>query len=109
MHTEQDCKALQNDVNMLQQWCIDNKMKSNINKFHALTVTTTNNLQLQLLMNELSFSKFLYSLDKIIDYTCEECDLEILVNPKFNFEDHRQAIITKAYQFLGLTKRSCFL
>ena len=25
-----------------------------------------------------------------------------------NFEDHRQAIITKAYQFLGLTKRSCY-
>ena len=107
MHTEQDCKALQNDVNMLQQWCIDNKMKFNINKCHALTVTATN--YLQLLMNELPFSKFFYSLnDKIIDYTCEERDLGILVNPKFNFEDHRQAIITKAYQFLGLTKRSCF-
>ena len=56
-----------------------------------------------------SFSKFFYSLnDKIIDYTCEERDLGIVVNPKFNFEGHRQAIITKAYQFLGLTKRSCF-
>ena len=109
IHTEQDCKALQNDVNMLQQWCIDNKMKFNINKCHALTVTTTNYLQVQLLLNELPFSKFFYSLnDKIIDYTCEERDLGILVNPKFNFEDHRQAIITKAYQFLGLTKRSCF-
>ena len=56
-------------------------------------------------MNELPFSKFFYSLnDKIIDYTCQERDLGILVNPKFNFEHHRQAIITKAYQFLGLTK-----
>ena len=54
MHTEQDCKALQNDVNMLQQWCIDNKMKFNINKCHALTVTATN--YLKLLMNELPFS-----------------------------------------------------
>ena len=107
MHTEQDCKALKNDVNMLQQWCIDNKMKFNINKCHALTITATN--YLQLLMNELPFSKFFYSLnDKIIDYTCEECDLRILVNPKFNFENDRQAIITKVYQFLGLTKRSCF-
>ena len=82
-------------------------MKFNINKCHALTVTATN--YLKLLMNELPFSKFFYSLNhKIIDYTCQERDLGILVNPKFNFEDHRQAIITKAYQFLGLTKRSCF-
>ena len=82
-------------------------MKFNINKCHALTVTVTN--YLKLLMNELPFSKFSYSLnDKIIDYTCEERDLGILVNPKFIFEDYRQAIMTKAYQFLGLTKRSCF-
>ena len=34
-------------------------------------------------MNELPFSKFFYSLNgKIIDYTCEERDLGILVNPK---------------------------
>ena len=82
-------------------------MKFNINKFHALTITATN--YLQLLMNELPFSKFFYSLnDKTIDYNCEERDLGILMNPEFNFEEHRQAIITKAYQFLGLTKRSCF-
>ena len=37
IHTEQDCKALQDDINMLQQWCTDNKMKFNINKCHTLT------------------------------------------------------------------------
>ena len=31
INTEQDCKALQIDVDMLQQWCINNKMKFNIN------------------------------------------------------------------------------
>ena len=31
INTEQDCKSLQNDVNMLQQWCTNNKMKFNIN------------------------------------------------------------------------------
>ena len=67
-------------------------MKFNINKCHALTVTETN----YLLISELPFSKFFYTLnDKIIDYTCEERDLGILMNPKFNFDDHRQAIITK--------------
>ena len=92
INTEQDCKALQNDVNMLQQWCINNKMKFNINKCYALTVTETN----YLLISKLPFSKFFYTLnDKIIDYTCEERDLGILMNPKFNFDDHRQAIITK--------------
>ena len=62
-------------------------MKFNINKCHALTVTETNCL----LIDELPFSKFFYILnDKIIDYTCEERNLGILMNPKFNFEDHTQ-------------------
>ena len=43
----------------------------------------------------------------------QERNLSILMNPKFNFEDHCQARITKAintkaYQFLGLTKRRCY-
>ena len=58
--------------------------------------------------DELPFSTFFYSLDdRIIDYAYQERDLGVLINSTFNFADHHQAIITKAYQFLGLTKRSC--
>ena len=102
--SENDCKTLQTDINRLQNWCTDNKMSFNIEKCHALTIKATD----YLLIDELPFSKIFYFLDdKIIDYSLQERDLGIIMNAKLNFEDHHQAIITKAYQFLGLTKRSC--
>ena len=53
-------------------------------------------------------SKFFYTLgDKIIDYVSQERDLGVITNSKLNFEDHHKAIISKAYQYFGLTKRSC--
>ena len=102
--SENDCKILQTDVNGLQDWCTDNKMSFNIEKCHALTVKATD----YLLTDELPFSKIYYFLDdKIIDYSLQQRDLGIIMNAKLNFQDHHQAIITKAYQLLGLTKRSC--
>ena len=102
--SENDCKTLQTDENGLQDWCTDNKMSFNIEKCHALTVKATD----YLLTDELPFSKIFYFLDdKIIDYSLQQRDLGIIMNAKLNFQDHHQAIITKAYQLLGLTKRSC--
>ena len=102
--SEKYCKTLQTDINRLQDWCTDNKMSFNIEKCHALRVKATNSL----LIDELPFSKIFYFLDdKIIDYSLQERDLGIIMNRKLSFEDHHQAIVTKAYQFLGLTKRSC--
>ena len=102
--SEHDCEILQTDVNKLQDWCTNNKMNFNNEKCHALAVKATD----YLLTDELPFSTFFYSLDdNIIDYSYQERDLGVLINSKFNFIDHHQAIITKAYQFLGLTKRSC--
>ena len=102
--SENDCKTLQTDVNGLQDWCTENKMNFNIEKCHALTVKATD----YLLTDELPFSKIFYFLDdKIIDYSLQQRDLRIIMNAKLNFQDHHQAIITKAYQLLGLTKRSC--
>ena len=105
--SENDCKTLQTDINRLQDWCTDNKVSFNIEKCHALTVKATKATN-SLLTDELPFSKIFYFLDdKIIDYSLQERDLGIIMNGKLNFEDHHQAIITKAYQFLGLTKHSC--
>ena len=102
--SEHDCEILQTDVNKLQGWCTNNKMNFNNEKCHALAVKATD----YLLTDELPFSTFFYSLDdNIIDYSYQERDLGVLMNSKFSFIDHHQAIITKAYQFLGLTKRSC--
>ena len=104
IQSEHDCEILQTDVNKLQVWCANKKMNYNTQKCHALAVKATE----YLLTDELPFSSFFYSLDdRIIDYSYQERDLGVLINSKFNFADHHQAFITKAYQFLGLTKRSC--
>ena len=106
--SEKNCKTLHTDINRLQDWCTDNKMSINIEKCHALTVKATKATN-SLLIDELPFSKIFYFLDdKIIDYSLQERDLGIIMNGKLSFEDHHQAIISKAYQFLGLTKRSCY-
>ena len=104
IHSNHDCEILQTDVNKLQDWCANNKMNFNTEKCHVLAVKVTE----YLLTDELPLSTFFYSLDdRIIDYSYQERDLGVLINSKFNFADHHQAIIIKAYQFLGLTKRSC--
>ena len=102
--SERDCEKLQLDIYRLHDWCVQNKMKFNADKCKALTITATDYLW----TDELPLSKFFYTLgDKIIDYVSQERDLGIIINSKLNFEDHHKAIISKAYQYLGLTKRSC--
>ena len=83
--SENNCQTLQTDVNRLQDWCTDNKMSFNIEKYHALTVKATD----YLLTDELPFSKTFYFLDdKIIDYSLQQRDLGIIMNAKLNFQDH---------------------
>ena len=58
------------------------KRSFNINECHALSVKATD----YLLTDELPFSKIFYTLeDKIIDYSIQERDLGVIMNPKFNF------------------------
>ena len=102
--SERDCEKLQLDIDRLHDWCVQNKMKFNEDKCKALTITATDYLW----TDELPLSKFFYTLgDKIIDYISQERDLGVIINSKLNFEDHHKAIISKAYQYLGLIKRSC--
>ena len=90
--SERDCEKLQLDIYRLHDWCVQNK----------ITVTD------YLWTDELPLSKFFYTLgDKIIDYVSQERDLGVIINSKLNFEDHHKEIISKAYQYLGLTKHSC--
>ena len=102
--SEVDCDSLQKDINVLNNWCIDNKMKLNPEKCKALTIITNDISWIE----ELPLTKFYYTLgDNIIDYSMNERDLGVNFNVKMNFEEHQISLINKAYQLFGITKRSC--
>ena len=45
--------------------------------------------------------------DNILDYTDNECDLGVIVNTSYSWNDKHDKILRKASQILGLTKRTC--
>ena len=99
-----DCDVLQKDIESLNQWCMINKMTFNESKCKVLTVTNSE----PLFMNVLPFTKYPYTLGNVIlDYTNCERDLGVFVNERFNWQDHHNYILKKAFQMMGLTKRTC--
>ena len=59
-------------------------------------------------MDVLPFTRYPYTLGNIIlDYTSCERDLGVFINERFEWQDHHNHILKKAYQMLGLTKHTC--
>ena len=99
-----DCDVLQKDIDSLYKWCIANKMKFHEDKCKVFTVANSE----PLFMNVLPFTKYPYPLgDVILDYTNCERDLGIFVNERFDWQDHHNYILRKAFQMLGLTRCTC--
>ena len=99
-----DCAILQKDIDSLHKWCIVNNMKFHENKCKVLTVTNSK----PLFMDVLPFTTHPYTLGNIIlDYTSCERDLGVFINERFEWQDHHNHILKKAYQMHGLTKRNC--
>ena len=102
--TSADCDILQKDVGSLHMWSTINKMKFNGNKCKVLTVTN----YVPLFINVLPFTKYPYTLrNTILDYSSCERDLGVFVNERFEWQEHHNYILKKAFQMLGLTKRTC--
>ena len=79
-------------------------MKFHENKCKVLTVTNSK----PLFMDVLPFTTHPYTLGNIIlDCTSCERDLGVFINERFEWQDHHNHILKKAYQMLGLTKRTC--
>ena len=79
-------------------------MKFNGNKCKVLTATN----YVPLFINVLPFTKYPYTLgNTILDYTSCERDLGVFVNERFEWQEHHNYILKKAFQMLGLTKRTC--
>ena len=98
-----DHTKLQADVNYLNTWATQNKMK-----FHPLKCKVISILSKPSPLNMLPCINFLYHIGScILDYAESEKDLGVIINNKLNFEDHREHILSKAKQKFGILKRTC--
>ena len=101
-----DHELLQNDINILYDWSIKNKMKFHPNKCKVLTVSLqrTNNIYSQ----ALPFSNFIYCLgDTPIDFVNSEKDLGVYINSSLTWTEHCDFLYSKANRMFGLLKRTC--
>ena len=98
-----DHRALQNDIDYLNDWALKNKMKFHPQKCKAVSLCSRSSP-----LGMLPFTYFHYTIGGVpLSYADSEKDLGILMNPAFNFNDHHDALFTKANQQFGLLKRTC--
>ena len=80
-----DHQILQNDIDALYTWSVENKMQSHAGKCKVLSI----NHFRKNLFSELPFFLFPYHINSIpLDYCDNEKDLGIVINNRFNFNDH---------------------
>ena len=100
---ENDHSILQTDIDYLNEWATQNKMKFHPKKCKVVSIC---NRPSPLWM--LPFIVFHYSLGQsILEFADCEKDLGVHVNPKFNFNDHCEQLISKASQQFGIVRRTC--
>ena len=101
--TSEDHFTLQNDIDNLQTWAIDNKMKFHPSKCKALSVTNQKNI-----LHNLPFTIFNYKLGQdFIDYESSQTDLGVTVTSKLSWKQHCDKLVNKASSKLGLLIRTC--
>ncbi len=98
-----DQYILQNDIDNLHKWSIENKMKFHSGKCKVLPVTLQRNV-----LDNLPFNIFFYELDGIIvDDVCSHTDLGVIINCRSNWGAHCDNLAAKASTNLAILKRTC--
>lgn len=91
-----DCFNLQKDLDHLCYWCMVNRLKLNVKKCFAISVS-----------RKLSTYEFTYSLDCTpLQRTALVKDLGVSFNSKFSFAPHIDTIVAKANTMIGFIKRN---
>ena len=102
--TPNDHKILQNYINALFQWSIENKMRFHAEKCKVLSI---NHFHYNL-FSKLPFFLYPYQInDVLLDYCTEEKDLGIIITDKFHFTNHHHEILSKAINQFNLLRRTC--
>ena len=104
IETESDCMILQNDIDSLQNWSIQNKMVFHPQKCKILTISK----KYSNVYAHLPFYRFSYTMgSNILDYSETECDLGIHINKKLNWNYHHDYVLAKATNIFNLVRRTC--
>ena len=95
--------ALQNDIDNLLSWAVDNKMNFHPSKCKALSVTNQRNI-----LHNLPCTIFNYKLGSTyIDYVSCQVDLGVSVSSRLLFKEHCEKLAARANSKLGLLMRTC--
>ena len=98
-----DHLILQNDIDNLFQWSINNKMRFHPAKCKVLSVTLQRNV-----LDNLPFNVHLYDLNEtVIDCVTTQADLGVNINPRMLWGPHCDSLVSTASSRLGLLMRTC--
>lgn len=90
-----DAESMQDDLDLVAEWCLANKMDLNVNKCFKISFTRSPNPV-----------EFNYSLRGILLNPCNEIkDLGIIFDNKMSFNAHINNITTRALKILGFIQR----
>ncbi len=100
----EDHFIIQNDIDRLYKWSIDNRMTFHAGKCKALSVTYQRNI-----LDNLPFNIFIYNLaNRFIDYIHDsQTDLGVEMTPTLSWKNQCDKLVAKASSKLGLLRRTC--
>ena len=99
-----DHQILQSDIDYLQNWALENKMKFHLTKCKVVSI----HRRPSPLEHILPCIKYYYNLgENPLDFADNETDLGVIINPNFNFDEQCESILSKANMQLGLVRRTC--
>ena len=104
----EDHNVLQQDIDALHQWSIDNKMKFHPQKCKVVPVAPPGK-GLQDLFNKIFPLRkmFFYKLgESELEFVNEEKDLGVIISSNFSWDQQVDALLNKASSRLGLLKRT---
>ena len=95
--------VLQNDIEKLLRWSLENKMRFHPSKCKALTVTLQRNV-----LDNLPFNHYHYMLgESFIEYEESQRDLGVIIHSKLLWAYHANNLTSIARSKLGLLMRTC--
>lgn len=90
-----DCIALQEDVNVLLNWCDDNGMRINSNKCKIISFARRGT----------PYTHQYYIGTTPLERVQSICDLGVTLDSKLRFNEHISSVISKAWSALGFIRR----
>ena len=95
-----DNSVLQNDIDYLNKWALDNKMKFHPRKCKVLSIQKSQ-------VDTTNWFRYRLGTDSLEYVECEK-DLGVDMTPKLSWSNQIDRLCTKASQKLGMIRRNCF-